>query len=205
MRRKNTKAKQILEKARQRVAVGESIVEDARHQLGMAEAALRAYKHDYEELERDLAPQPRQSAGKVTIASGSKGKATTETLSRAAKKSSTKKRAGLEAAQPVTPDICAYILSDTNHCMESKNNPIHDPTMGYRDYHPFVSPAAPARNAQPKSSANGASSAPVSDTQNSAQHSMRENGDAGSLSALSSTVDCKDVGVNVSTVSSAGD
>lgn len=134
MARLRGKAADALNEAREWIKASEDEIVELESMLVKARMQLEMHQVVYNVLEKTLTRKPRQQS--------------TKSSKKPASKSSNKKRAGLPRAQEPTPDICAYVLPDTNHCMEAKDNPIHDQTMGYRDYHPFVAPssAGSARN-----------------------------------------------------------
>jgi hypothetical protein len=141
MARIRDRAKRILEEARQPLTEAEALLEVRSKEALAADTAFNtqgmivgALHEAYSKLEKALAPQPRQSMRATTKSVVKKPVAT---------KPSRKKRTAAVG-------LCTA-------CEESESSGIHDPAMGYRNYHPFQ-PSSVARNAQPKSETNGAGS-----------------------------------------------
>jgi len=130
MARRNTKADRILNAARERLEVARSNVETAEGQLGLARAAFNAHQMAYYALEQELRPTPRKASTKKP------------TATQGAKEPTADK-------EPVPPGLCAYKFESGGVCLSPASNAIHDPTMGYRDFHEFVA-AKPARKKREK-------------------------------------------------------
>ena len=75
----------------------------------------------------------------------------------APRKASTKKQASAPAQLPdqeAIGGLCSYRLTGGNTCLATADNALHDKSMGYAGYHPFVpstSVARAPRKSKPKS------------------------------------------------------
>lgn len=81
---------------------------------------------------------------------------------------------------------CSYVFPDGTLCARIEDNPVHRKDGGYAGYHGFDVGKSVARNVAARSSTNGGTRAPASDTRRSAQPSKQESDETEDQSASSS-------------------